>query len=321
MDEPDTIALDPSFDDSSLQAKFILVGKILSTKSLNKKGVCNVIAKAWRTSEEVSVAPWGDNLYAFGFKSEDDVTKIMGLCPWSIMGCLMVLRKWDAQKTLEQLDFNFSPFWVQIQGLPLGFLNVRSGMKIAESLGDVIAVEDPDGKAEISWLDTIQFGDSKPAKLFYPANKEIDDRNIEADGGACNSQSGERVGNIQNQLACTEENGDKAMSEINADSGAEQVSQLGTSTRQEGLKDAAVDSEKDRQDIPSARDSTETLGLPLGPVIKLSSHPKPKDYGPQYFVEEPDSPKRVEEVVGLEMDPGDVVERRWGLPCGPAPMV
>lgn len=115
------------------------------------------------------MAPWGDNLYAFGFKSEDDMTKIMGLSPWSIMGCLMVLRKWEAQKTLEQLDFNYSPFWVQIQGLPLGFLNVRSGMKIAESLGDIIAMEDPDGRGKPMkfirvrvWIDI-----SKPLKKGF----------------------------------------------------------------------------------------------------------------------------------------------------------
>lgn len=148
-----------------------------------------------------------------------------------------------------------------------------------------------DLRAEVSWLDTIQFGDSKPAKLFYPENKERDDQNIEADGGACNSQSGERVGNPQNQLACTEGNGDRVMSEINADFGAEQMSQLGASTRQEGLKHTVVDAEKDRQDIPGTRISTEFLGLPLGPVINPSSSSKPRDCGPQYFVEEPDSPK------------------------------
>lgn len=117
MEEPITINLDPSFDDSSHKARFTLVGKILTPKTLNKKGVSNVIAKAWRTMEEVSVSAWGDNIYGFGFKSKDDVCKILSLGPWSIMGSLMVLRKWEASKMLEELDFSCSPFWVQIQGL------------------------------------------------------------------------------------------------------------------------------------------------------------------------------------------------------------
>lgn len=60
----------------------------------------------------------------------------------------MVLRKWEASKTLAEIDFTCSPFWVQIHGLPLGFLNAKSGLKIAQALGEVIAVEDPAGRGE-----------------------------------------------------------------------------------------------------------------------------------------------------------------------------
>lgn len=152
MEEPISINLDPSFDDSSQRAKFTLVGKILTPKTLNKKGVTNVILKAWRTSEEVTVSAWGNNTYVFGFKSEDDVCKIMSLGPWSVMGSLMVLRRWEVTKMLEEIDFSFSPFWVQIQGLPLGFLNGKSGLRIAETLGEVISVEDPEGRGKLACL-------------------------------------------------------------------------------------------------------------------------------------------------------------------------
>ncbi|KAH7865621.1 hypothetical protein Vadar_009029 [Vaccinium darrowii] len=76
--------------------------------------------------------------------------KIINQGPWSVMGNLMILRKWDSHKTIEEMDFSCSPFWVQIQVLPLGHLNVRSGMKIEESLGEIIAVEDPDGKGRLA---------------------------------------------------------------------------------------------------------------------------------------------------------------------------
>lgn len=82
------------------------------------------------------------------------------------------------KKAFSDLDFNFSLFWVQVHGLSLGFLNPKTGMVIAESLGDVIAVEDPSEKGSITnflqvrvWLDV-----SKPLKrgFFLQRPKEED---------------------------------------------------------------------------------------------------------------------------------------------------
>ncbi|KAI8566941.1 hypothetical protein RHMOL_Rhmol02G0081600 [Rhododendron molle] len=94
-------------------ALFILVGKILSSKVLNKVGVQKVIEKAWRTEEEFSITPWKDNVYAFGFKKEDDLCRVISRGPWSVMGALLVLRRWDQKKSFSELDFNFSPFWIK----------------------------------------------------------------------------------------------------------------------------------------------------------------------------------------------------------------
>lgn len=89
------------------------------------------------------MSPWRDNIYAFGFKNEDDLCRIFSNGPWSIMGYLLILRKWDTKKAFNEMDFDFSPFWIQIQGLPLGFLNSKSGIEIAKTLGKIIEVEEP----------------------------------------------------------------------------------------------------------------------------------------------------------------------------------
>lgn len=146
MEEPTVISLDESFEECPQNAQFVLVGKILSSKVLNKVGVLKVIEKAWRTEEGFSITPWKDNVYAFGFEKEDDLCRVISRGPWSVMGALLVLRKWDQKKSFSDLDFNFSPFWIQIHGLPLGFLNSKAGMVITKSIGDVIAVEEPGEK-------------------------------------------------------------------------------------------------------------------------------------------------------------------------------
>ncbi|KAF7153235.1 hypothetical protein RHSIM_Rhsim01G0171900 [Rhododendron simsii] len=70
MEEPLIISLDNSFEECPQTAKFVLVSKILASKTLNKG-------------------------------------------PWSVMGSLLILRRWDMKKAFSDLDFNFSPFWVQ----------------------------------------------------------------------------------------------------------------------------------------------------------------------------------------------------------------
>lgn len=146
-----------------------MVGKILACKTLNKVGVQKIVEKAWRTEEGFSISPWRDNVYAFGFKSEEDLCRNISRGPWSVMGSLLILRRWDMKKAFSNLDFNFSPFWFQVHGLSLGFLNPKTGMVIAESLGDVITVEDPSEKGSITnflqvrvWLDV-----SKPLKRGF----------------------------------------------------------------------------------------------------------------------------------------------------------
>lgn len=169
MEEPLIISLDDSFEECPQKAKFVLVGKILASKTLNKVGVQKIVEKAWRTEEGFSISPWRDNVYAFGFNNEEDMCRIISRGPWSVMGSLLILRRWDLKKAFSDLDFNFSPFWVQVHGLPLGFLNPKTGMVIAESLGDVIAVEDPCEKGSMTnflrvrvWLDV-----SKPLKRGF----------------------------------------------------------------------------------------------------------------------------------------------------------
>lgn len=169
MVEPEVIALDESYEECPQNARFVLVGKILSSKILNKTGVSRVIEKAWRTEEEFSISPWKDNVYAFGFKKEEDLCRVISRGPWSVMGSLLILRKWDQKKSFSELDFNFSPFWVQIHGLPLGLLNSKAGMTIARSLGEIIAVEEPGDKGRLAnflrvrvWVDI-----TKPLKKGF----------------------------------------------------------------------------------------------------------------------------------------------------------
>lgn len=132
---PDSISLDDSSEGSNEYPNFVLVGKIISSRKPHRQGVFNVINKAWRTRGHFSISVWRDSFYAFTFDLEEDLIKITNQAPWSVMGGLLVLTRWNHDMTIEDLDFSHSPFWVQIHGLPLGQMNKKNGEAIASLLG------------------------------------------------------------------------------------------------------------------------------------------------------------------------------------------
>ncbi|KAK0589012.1 hypothetical protein LWI29_008492 [Acer saccharum] len=80
-----------------------LVGKILTTKAVNKDAFINVMTSIWRTREEVDIEALEGNVFAFHFKNSEDRKRIQSGGPWSFDRALIaleeptgagILRKW-----------------------------------------------------------------------------------------------------------------------------------------------------------------------------------------------------------------------------------
>ncbi|KAL7265359.1 hypothetical protein ACSBR1_003180 [Camellia fascicularis] len=107
MDDTDsnvslTIELEEGSDESKDNSHLRLIGKILSPKVLNKHAVTRIVTGAWKTRTAVSVSPWPDNVYLFGFGDEEDRAWVLRNAPWSIMGHLLVLRQLEVGKAVSE---------------------------------------------------------------------------------------------------------------------------------------------------------------------------------------------------------------------------
>ncbi|KAE9454856.1 hypothetical protein C3L33_13247, partial [Rhododendron williamsianum] len=273
MEDPVVISLDESFEECPKNAQFVLVGKILASKTLNRVAVQKILERAWRTEQEFTISYWQDNVYGFSFQNEDDLCRIISKGPWSIMGSILILRKWDQSKSFSDLDFVFSPFWVQIH-------------------------------ADFAVVDTIQYGDKPLPKLIYPEGR----RSVEEDGGACSGTGEERVANpsgnipssdpkarqnrgiVERIMVCTNSlESDTSRVGINE---AENLSS-GMPTETQLIKCGSVGHK-------SGFD---------GPSSGLSKGGEEFRTGPVYYVEEPDSPRPISDVekakspVELQIEP------------------
>ncbi|KAI7983760.1 hypothetical protein LOK49_LG15G00619 [Camellia lanceoleosa] len=118
-----------------------LLRKILGSKSLNKQAVSSIIHGAWNVRNSFSISPWNDNLFLFTFEDDEDRQWVLEEAPWSVMGNLTVLKLVELRSPVSQMDFTWSPFWVQVHGLLMDKMTKTNGETIGQRLGRLIRVD------------------------------------------------------------------------------------------------------------------------------------------------------------------------------------
>ncbi|OMO80703.1 hypothetical protein CCACVL1_12808 [Corchorus capsularis] len=92
-DEDLIVELEVDRENTREATKFVLIGKVISDRVLNKKGVTNVLKSIWPEKVMLKVCDLGPNLYGFTFADR----KKYGACtlqwPMDSYGSLSVSQK------------------------------------------------------------------------------------------------------------------------------------------------------------------------------------------------------------------------------------
>ncbi|XP_028084228.1 uncharacterized protein LOC114285387 [Camellia sinensis] len=115
------ITLEDGVGCSDVVSRRCLIGKIFAPKQLNIPAVSSIVKGAWKMRASFSITPWNDNLFLFTFEDADD-------------------RLWKGTP-VTALEFLWSPFWVQVHGLPPEKLTKANGELIGNRIGRLIRVE------------------------------------------------------------------------------------------------------------------------------------------------------------------------------------
>ncbi|OMO52011.1 reverse transcriptase [Corchorus capsularis] len=131
-------------DEHSLAlTRFMVAGKILANRTLNRWGVVSILHSIWAEDVAPCIQEIGANMFGISFRSEKLRENALAEGPWNIMGFCMVFRNWDQGVMIEELDFCVADYWVQIHNLPIEMLTRSNGELIGKNLGIVKAVEEP----------------------------------------------------------------------------------------------------------------------------------------------------------------------------------
>lgn len=91
----------------------------------------------------MEILDFGKNLFLFTFKSKVEADEVLKKGPWYVMNKLISLQSWSPQAIMGEIDFSGVQLWIQLHGLPIENLNVKSAGTIYFQLGEVVEIEDP----------------------------------------------------------------------------------------------------------------------------------------------------------------------------------
>ncbi|KAK1568409.1 hypothetical protein Q3G72_024074 [Acer saccharum] len=110
-----------------------LVGKVLTTKVVNKEAFINVMNSIWRVREGVDIEALEGNVFAFHFKNTADEKLVQSGGPWTFDRAIIAMEEPAGTEDIEHMKFNSVEIWVQIHNLPLLWMpeDTVGGDKIA----------------------------------------------------------------------------------------------------------------------------------------------------------------------------------------------
>ena len=95
-----------------------LFGRLLSDRQQNWQALKNTLRSAWKMGSNMRIVEAGNNILQFKFSSKYQLEWVEKCGPWSFDNNLLLLYRWKKGLTSTNISFTYSPFWVQIWGLP-----------------------------------------------------------------------------------------------------------------------------------------------------------------------------------------------------------
>lgn len=121
-DDEDNGIIVGAVEEQNKKESFLLVGRFLTEKNINFQAMQNVLASLWRPKEGMEVHDIGGYIYSFVFYHVLDLRKVMEGGPWSFEQNMLVYHQIHNEEDPSQVALNVMNIWVQIHGIPKGFI-------------------------------------------------------------------------------------------------------------------------------------------------------------------------------------------------------
>lgn len=124
------------------------LGRFLTEKSLNVRAVKSKIADIWRPARGINTKDLKPGISLFQFYHVKDMNWVMNGGPWSFDGAMLVISTIGKGEDHVEVPLFDLAFWVQLHGLPNGFMTESAGKQLGDFLGTFLQY-DPNNNTSI----------------------------------------------------------------------------------------------------------------------------------------------------------------------------
>lgn len=140
-EENEELVFDEELEENDNRFELCLVGRFLTEKSLNVRVMKSKLADIWRPAMGINIKALTEGLYLFQFYHKDDMQWMMANGPWSFDNAILVTSTIPSGGDPIKVQLNEVEFWIQIYGLPSGFMTEAVGWQLGNFFGSFVSYD------------------------------------------------------------------------------------------------------------------------------------------------------------------------------------
>ncbi|MCH81958.1 hypothetical protein A2U01_0002752 [Trifolium medium] len=118
-----------------------ILGKIITDKPIHASSIQNGLENIWGAPQGLKIQELGGKLLQFFMTDPADKDRILQGNPWIFRNSWLVVKPWDRDTDLHDVDFDHVPIWIQLWGLPPHCKTKQMGERLGALMGKVEASE------------------------------------------------------------------------------------------------------------------------------------------------------------------------------------
>ncbi|XP_074352492.1 uncharacterized protein LOC141691621 [Apium graveolens] len=153
-EENEEIFFEEGLEEVSNRFDLCVVGRFLTKKNINVRAMKSKLADVWRPARGINIKELKPGVFLFKFFHEDDMAWVLNGGPWSFDGAMLALGTVPQGEDPVSVPLNEIKVWIQLHGLPAGFMTESVGRKLGNFFGSFL-LYDPNNDMSI-WRESMR---------------------------------------------------------------------------------------------------------------------------------------------------------------------